>query len=79
MPCIRNSGVGDTESILEGENVGVVLRSFDDEAHAQGVQALLRLIVDKETKSRCIKVANQYFALEQGVKAYNQIYRGLIS
>lgn len=77
VPCISNSGVGDTESILEGENVGVVLRSFDDEAHARGVQALLKLIEDDETKSRCIKVANQYFSLEQGVRAYDQIYREL--
>lgn len=77
VPCISNSGVGDTESILEGENVGVVLRSFDDEAHVQGVKTLLRLIEDGDTRSRCIRVANQYFALEQGVKAYDQIYREL--
>jgi glycosyltransferase involved in cell wall biosynthesis len=77
VPCISNSGVGDTESILEGENVGVVLRVFDDEAHAQGVQALLKLVADADTKLRCVDVANQYFSLEQGVKAYEQIYREL--
>lgn len=32
---------------------------------------------EADAKSRCIKVANQYFALEQGVKAYDQIYREL--
>lgn len=79
VPCISNSGVGDTESILAGENVGVVLRTFDDEAHAQGVQALLNLVADVDTKSRCVNVANQYFALEQGVKAYDDIYRELCS
>ena len=77
VPCISNSGVGDTEPILAGENVGVVLRTFDDEAHAQGVQALLKLVADVDTKARCVNVANQYFALEQGVKAYDQIYREL--
>ena len=77
VPCISNSGVGDTEFILEGENVGVVLRSFDDAAHAQGVQALLKLIEDGDTKSRCIRVANQYFALEQGVAKYDLVYREL--
>lgn len=77
VPCISNSGVGDTESILEGENVGVVLRSFDDAAHVQGVEALLKLVADIDVKPRCIKVANQYFALEQGVKNYDQIYREL--
>lgn len=77
VPCISNSGVGDTESILEGENVGVVLRSFDDAAHVQGVEALLKLVADVDVKPRCIKVANQYFALEQGVKNYDQIYREL--
>lgn len=77
VPCISNYGVGDTESILGGEDVGVVLRAFDDEAHAQGVQALLKLVSDADTKSRCINVANKYFSLEQGVKAYDQIYREL--
>lgn len=77
VPCISNSGVGDTESILEGENVGVVLRSFDEAAHMQGVEALLKLVADVDVKSRCIKVANQYFALDQGVKNYDQIYREL--
>jgi len=77
VPCISNSGVGDTEAILEGENVGVALRSFEDQAHVQGVQALLKLIEDSDTKSRCIKVAHQYFALEQGVNNYDQIYREL--
>ena len=51
------------------------MRAFDDEAYAQGEQALLKLVADVDTKSRCVNVANQYFALEQGVKAYNQIYR----
>lgn len=77
VPCISNSGVGDTEAILEGENVGVALRSFEVKAHEQGVEALLRLIEDPESKSRCIRVAHQYFALEQGVKNYDQIYREL--
>lgn len=77
VPCISNAGVGDTESILEGENVGVVLRTFEDDAHAQGLRELLKLVADPDLKFRCIKVANQYFALDQGIKAYDQIYREL--
>ena len=77
VPCISNSGVGDTESILEGENVGVVLRTFDDHAHLDGVKSLLKLVADVDTKLRCIKVANQFFSLEQGVKAYDEIYRNI--
>jgi len=77
VPCISNSGVGDTEAILEGERVGVVLRSFDDAAHVQGVEALLKLVADVDVKPRCIRVAHQYFALEQGVARYDQIYREL--
>jgi len=77
IPCISNSGVGDTESILEGNHVGVVLRTFDEEAHAQGVLALIALTADADIKSRCVGVANRYFALDQGIKAYDQIYREL--
>lgn len=77
VPCISNSGVGDTEPILAGENVGVVLRTFDGDAHAHGIQDLLSLVADADTRKRCIYVAKQYFSLEQGVKAYDQIYREL--
>ena len=75
VPCISNTGVGDTESILEGESVGVVLRSFDHNAHQTGVHDLLNLVNDTDAKARCIRVANQYFALAEGVKKYDQIYR----
>lgn len=77
VPCISNYGVGDTESILEGEDVGVSLRAFDDEAHAQGLQKLLNLVANTDTKSRCVGVANKYFSLEQGIKAYRKIYQEL--
>ena len=77
IPCVGNTGVGDMAAILAGENVGVVLCAFDDEAYAQGVQALLKLVADVDTKSRCINVAKKYFALEQGVKAYDRIYQEL--
>lgn len=75
VPCISNTGVGDTESILAGENVGVVLRSFDNNAHQTGVHDLLKLVEESNVKSRCIRVAHQYFALTEGVKKYDQIYR----
>lgn len=79
VPCISNSGVGDTESILDGECVGAVLRTFDDQAHMQGVQKLLQLVADVDVQSHCIAVANKYFSLDQGVKAYDSIYLRLAS
>jgi hypothetical protein len=64
-------------TILESEQVGIVLKSFDEIAMREAVDFLLQLVQTPNIKARCREVALRYFALEQGVKAYDQIYREL--
>ena len=65
--------------ILEGENVGVVIRDFDDDGHEKAINALLSLCADPDVRQRCVRVARKYFSLDDGVAAYNRIYRELAS
>lgn len=67
------------EQILEGEDVGVVLREFNEPAQADAVQRLLELVGDVHIKERCVNVASSYFSLEDGVESFNRIYQCLIS
>ena len=77
VPCLGNSGVGDVESILEGEGVGVVLHEFNSEAVSEAVSRLLTLCSESEIEDRCVEVAHRYFSLAQGVESYMRIYGSL--
>ena len=75
VPCLGNSGIGDLESILEGDAVGVILREFTPQAEELAVSQLLELCGAAGTRERCVEVARRTFSLEEGVKSYDRIYR----
>lgn len=77
LPCISNAGVGDMAGVLEGEHVGVAIRSFDQPALVAGLQALLVLAADPKTRERCVAAANRNFLLDEGIQKYRQIYDSL--
>ena len=77
IPCIGNVGVGDMAALLEGENVGVAVHSFDNASLANGLKKLLQLVVDPTTRDRCVEVAHRNFSLDKGVTRYRHIYEQL--
>ena len=74
VPCLSNAGVGDMSSILDGEQVGVVLRDFSEKSMRDAVAKLLDLTRHPEIKNRCRDVALKYFSLDNGVRVYERIY-----
>ena len=79
VPCLANDGVGDMTQILESENVGAVIRAFDAEGREKAINALISLCADPDVGQRCVRAARKHFALDDGVVAYDQIYRELVS
>jgi len=77
VPCLGNTGVGDMATILESEQVGVALNSFDEPAMREAIDRLLQLAQAPDIEVRCREVALRYFSLEEGVDAYKNIYRKL--
>lgn len=77
IPCLSNAGVGDIEEILEGDSVGVVLRTYDRPAKEAAVQRLLELAGCPDIRQRCVDTARRCFSLENGVEAYDRLYRSL--
>ena len=74
VPCLGNAGVGDMAEVLEGEGVGVALRSFDQDSMVAGLERLLALTADPFTAERCVAAAKKHFSLDEGVKRYQSIY-----
>jgi glycosyltransferase involved in cell wall biosynthesis len=77
VPCLGNSGVGDMKEILEGEGVGVVLSDFSNQALAEGMKELVRLVRNPTTARRCRETATRFFSLEVGAARYQEIYECL--
>ena len=78
VPCLGNSGIGDLESILEGESVGVIVREFTPQAEELAVTRLLELCRGAGTRQRCVEVARRTFSLAEGVRSYDRIYHSLV-
>jgi glycosyltransferase involved in cell wall biosynthesis len=74
VPCLGNAGFGDMAEVLEGEGVGVALKTFDQDSMVAGLERLLALTADPFTAERCVAAAKKHFSLDEGVKRYQSIY-----
>lgn len=78
LPVVSNYGIGDTDTLLKSENVGVCLESFEPDEIAKAAENSLELLSENGIGERCAKVAFKYFDLESvGGKNYQKVYRRL--
>jgi len=77
IPCLGNAGVGDMAEVLEGERVGVALKSFDEPALQNGLIQLLALAEIPEIALRCSSAAHRHFSLDKGAWSYQKIYESM--
>lgn len=75
VPIVCNSGVGDTDQIVERFNAGVVLSNFSQQEIDRAVAASERLL--SPDSASIVSGAQTYFSLRQGVEKLNSIYRNL--
>lgn len=77
LPVISNYGIGDTDWLLENEEVGIYLKNFDQKEIEKAVKKIIKL-EESEIAEKCAKVAVKYFDLETvGGKRYENVYRRL--
>lgn len=78
LPVATNRGIGDLDDLFQARpDIGVLVDDFSPAAYERAARQLARLVEDPETASRCREVAEKQLALEIGVSAYYEIYRGL--
>jgi len=78
LPVIINTGIGDSDGILEPGRVGIIIKDFSNREYERVQQQLRQLIKDSDIKARCRKVAEKYFALDLGLEEYQKIYYKLL-
>ena len=78
LPVIINSGIGDTEQILQKEQVGIIVKEFTNVEYERVSCRLQELLKDKTLGQRCRQAAYRYFALDEGIESYQQAYHKLL-
>ena len=77
LPVIGNAGVGDTEEIILGNNLGSIVHNFEDEEFKRAFEIALALTKDDTFQSRAMEYVNQHMSIEVGVERYKEIYENL--
>lgn len=71
-PIICNSGVGDTEEIINKYSAGIVIDKFDETTFAQSINEMEKFQVNSE---KIRKGAIDFFSLETGINNYAKVYQ----
>lgn len=74
VPCITNGGVGDLASLLNDENVGIVVADHSDRFIEGATDDALMLLKDPGLQERCAGAAEKHFSLGRALDKYNEIY-----
>jgi glycosyltransferase involved in cell wall biosynthesis len=72
IPMVVNRGVGDVDAVIKDTGAGIILDRFDRQSM---IEAVDRLGNSSATGKQIRAGAERWFALEQGVEAYDSIYR----
>ncbi|HEX6730535.1 MAG TPA: glycosyltransferase [Pyrinomonadaceae bacterium] len=76
LPVVSNAGIGDVDSLLERERVGVVIKDFTPAELARAARAAYDVSRDVDVRERCVDVARRYFDLKTvGAQGYLNVYR----
>jgi glycosyltransferase involved in cell wall biosynthesis len=77
IPIICNSGVGDTDEIIESCNAGALVDLSDPNSIDRVIDEFDRI---RNLDSRSIiRGANQYFSLDRGVELYTSLYQQVLT
>jgi len=78
LPVVCNAGVGDTDELVEREQLGVVLRTFDEAAYEAAARKAVALAHDNNVRGRAQRIAHQLFDLVTvGGQRYVEVYQRL--
>ena len=78
LPVVCNAGVGDTDELVEREQLGVVLRTFDEATYKAAALEAVALAHDNNVRGRAQRIAHQLFDLVTvGGPRYVEVYQRL--
>jgi glycosyltransferase involved in cell wall biosynthesis len=77
LPLLINAGIGDTDSLVERHQAGVLLRAFTPEAYRQAAAALRKQVQRPRDEFR--RIAETRFSLRDASEAYQRLYGSILA
>jgi len=79
LPIITSHSIGDVDHIVESNNIGHIMKSFDERSIREALDSVTKLLDLNRaaTTQRCLSIANSHFSLDKAVTKYAEIYTKL--
>jgi glycosyltransferase involved in cell wall biosynthesis len=78
LPVVSTAGIGDVDSLLIDESVGVLVGAFEPSSYDAVAREAFALASDPAARERCRRVARTRLSLEEiGIPRYDQLYRAV--
>ena len=75
LPVLSSAGIGDVDSLLGEERVGVLIDDFTESGYRQAARAMLELAGSTGIDARCRSVAHRHLSLRDvGIPRYSALY-----
>jgi glycosyltransferase involved in cell wall biosynthesis len=79
LPVVSNSGIGDTDDLIEKENVGAILNDFTQDDFSIALKKIDALFERENPAKHCFETARRHFDLSKiGGERYRRVYRKLL-
>lgn len=76
IPIVCNSGVGDTDFVLNKYNSGLLITNFENKDYDQTISKMFTTTFDKKTIRNAAK---DFYDLETGISAYHNTYEKVLA
>jgi glycosyltransferase involved in cell wall biosynthesis len=78
LPVVTTGNVGDVDSVVRRERVGVVVEEHSTEAYARAANELLALLRAADIRARCRRAAEEHYSLEAACERQLALYQMLV-
>lgn len=79
LPVVMNSGVGDLDELVETDQVGIIVKNFDEESYLQALPQVNNLLRENNFSEKCRRSAKERFDMaEVGGNRYRNLYKRML-
>ena len=81
LPVVINSGIGDTDDLIERKKIGAVVKNFNQQEYADAVSAVLDLSENNAAARQSVRAAaEEHFDLRRvGIERYARLYEQVLA
>ena len=80
LPIVINSGIGDSDGLMQEPFAGILIRDFNDRDFDNAWNAIERLVSEQKLKTKTRIVAEKMFDLESvGAERYERLYHAVLN